>query len=250
MSDLALVMPMAGRGSRFRQDGRPTPKPLIDLFGHPFFWWATESVRRATPLREIVFVVLDEHVREFGIDARIRDAYPDATIVTTPVVTGGAAETAALGVRALRGAGPFAVNDCDHAFRVTGLDVLASHLGQGSPDAIHGALLGFRADTPAYSYVKLGGDGMVTATVEKQVVSPFAIAGCYLFSDSATFLATLESYRHENRYAELFVSGMYDVMIRGGSRVAFQPLASHVPFGTPEELARVTAEQLATLGLA
>jgi dTDP-glucose pyrophosphorylase len=249
MTDLALVMPMAGRGSRFRQDGRETPKPLIELHGHPFFWWATESVRRAAPLREIVFVVLAEHVEAFGIDRRIRELYPDATIVTTPVVTGGAAETAALGVRALRDAGPMAVNDCDHAFDAAGLDTLARRLGGDTHEGIEGALLGFRADTPAYSYVKLGGNGMVVATVEKKVVSPFAIAGCYLFADSERFLTILEGYRNEQRYAELFVSGMYDVMIRDGARIAFQSLVAHVPFGTPEEMQEVTRDELAALGL-
>src|SRR4029079_9269418 len=46
-SGVALVMPMAGRGSRFVRAGRAEPKPLIDVAGRPAFWWAAESVRRA-----------------------------------------------------------------------------------------------------------------------------------------------------------------------------------------------------------
>ena len=68
---LNLVMPMAGRGSRFAREGILQPKPLVDLAGKPFFWWAVESVRRAVEIEQMVFVVLEEHEREFAISDRI-----------------------------------------------------------------------------------------------------------------------------------------------------------------------------------
>lgn len=238
--ELSLVMPMAGRGSRFRQDGRVTPKPLIELHGRPCFWWAAESVLQAAPVREVVFVVLAEHVEAFGIDARIRSFYPRAEVVVIPEVTAGAAETAAIGVAALRTGGPFAVNDCDHAFLAEGLGSLVGRLG----GSVEGALLGFPATSPNYSYVRLDDRGSVVGTVEKQVVSPYAIAGCYLFSDPAAFAERMERYRAECTYAELFLSGIYNTMAADGAGVLFHALARHVAFGTPEELDRVGAGDL------
>ena len=91
--DLALVVPMAGRGSRFHRAGIDVPKPLVDLWGRPMFWWATESVRRSVDVRELIFVVLAEHVERFAIDATIWEFYPTARIVTLPEVTSGAAES-------------------------------------------------------------------------------------------------------------------------------------------------------------
>ncbi len=238
--DVALVMPMAGRGSRFQQGGRATPKPLIELRGHPFLWWATESVTQAVAVREMVFVVLTEHVDAFGIDARIRAYYPQARIVAIPEVTAGAAETAAIGVAALQTAGPFAVNDCDHAFLAEGLCPLVERLH----GTVGGALLGFAATSPAYSYVRMDAAGRVVGTVEKEAVSPFAIAGCYLFTDPAAFAERFERYRVACTYGELFLSGMYNTMIADGAEVLFHGLARHVPFGTPDELARVRPESL------
>src|SRR6185369_9451778 len=84
---VALVMPMAGQGSRFVRAGRTEPKPLIDIAGRPAFWWAAESVRSAVPVREMVFVVLEEHVGNFAIDQVICDLYPDARLVTVPGLT-------------------------------------------------------------------------------------------------------------------------------------------------------------------
>src|SRR5436190_2573417 len=139
-------MPMAGRGSRFASGGHKQPKPLIDVAGRPAFWWATESVRRAGVVGEMVYVVLAEHVAAFGIDEAISSYYPEARVVTVREVTAGAAESAAIGVAALDSTGPLAVNDCDHAFRVDGLRELVTRLIDSE-----GALLGFRSASPAYS---------------------------------------------------------------------------------------------------
>lgn len=242
-ADLALVMPMAGRGTRFSREGWNVPKPLIDLGGRPAFWWAVESVRRACAVRETVFVVLAEHVAEFHIDEVIASYYPDARVVVVAEVTAGAAESAALGAAAIASRGAIAVNDCDHAFRVRGMPGLVARV----TDEVDGALLGFRSTSPAYSYVALDAQGLVARTAEKEPVGPFAIAGCYLFSGASTFLDAVDAYRAECEYPELYVSGVYNVMIQRGGAVAFHELAAHVPFGTPEELARTHAGQLEQL---
>jgi dTDP-glucose pyrophosphorylase len=243
VADLALVMPMAGRGSRFSREGWNVPKPLIELGGRPAFWWAVESVRRACAVREMVFVVLAEHVPEFHIDDVIAAHYPHARIVVVAEVTAGAAESAAVGAAAVESTGPIAVNDCDHAFRVQEMSGLVARLAH----EVDGALLGFRSTSPAYSYVSLDAHGLVARTVEKSPVGSFAIAGCYLFRDARSFLDAVAAYRAECEYPELYVSGVYNVMIQRGAAIAFQELAIHVPFGTPEELARTDAEQLERL---
>ena len=238
--DIALVMPMAGQGSRFHSAGLRTPKPLVDLWGRPLFWWAAESVLRSIAVRELVFVVLADHVERFGIDAAIHTYYPGARVVRLPAATSGAAETAAIGVAALETPGPFAVNDCDHALLAPGLLPIVERIRGGC----EGALLGFRSDSPAFSYVRFDRDGGVVGTAEKRVVSEFAIAGCYLFSDALTFASRFATYRASCPYEELFISGIYNSILQAGGDVLFHELASHVSFGTPEELRRVGREEL------
>jgi dTDP-glucose pyrophosphorylase len=232
---LSLVMPMAGRGSRFA-GSEVMPKPLIDLCGKPFFWWAVESVRRIAPLDELVFVVLEDHVREFAIDARVRDYYPQATIKSLREVTSGAAETAAIGVAALQSVIPVAVCDSDHGFDPGDVDLLADFAGRD------GLLLCFESRDPAYSFACVDASGDVTHTVEKQVVSNDAIAGCYLFSSPRAFLDAWDRYRSDCSYDELFVSGLYNTLIQSGGRVGRQMLHRHVSFGTPAEFARAETQ--------
>ncbi len=240
---LALVMPMAGRGTRFVRGGESVPKPLINLGGKPFFWWAAHSVLRQTPVGEMVCVVLDDHIADFAIDARIHEYFPQARIVGLPGVTNGAAETAKIGLEALETAGPVAINDSDHAFDAPGLAAVIATLGSGS-DA---GLLCFASDDPAYSYARLNEQGGVTGTVEKHVISTHALAGCYLFAGRDIFLDSYAGYARDCPYDELFVSGIYNRLIADGAGVSALMAERHMSFGTPQELARVDVAALAAM---
>ncbi len=243
MSALNLIMPMAGRGSRFAKQGIREPKPLVNLGGKPFFWWAVESVRRAAPINEMVFVILQEHVAEWSLDSCISGFYPSARIVVIPDVTSGSAETAAIGIAALSSRGPLVINDCDHAFVVTGLDTAAAQLARSTA----GILMTFRSSSPNYSFVQLAPDGAVTGTVEKKVVSDFAIAGCYLFSSPSLFNEQYARYVRNCPYPELFISGIYNQLLEDQLPVAKLVLEEHFAFGTPEEYAVVQARMLSRL---
>ena len=116
MAKLHLVMPMAGRGSRFFENGFVMPKPLIEINDRPFFYWATQSIAKFVDCADITFVVLEEHIRDHAIDREIKTYYPDAKIVALPEVTEGAAITALRGAESLPDDEPLLFNDCDHLF--------------------------------------------------------------------------------------------------------------------------------------
>lgn len=255
---VSLIMPMAGRGSRFARHGEARPKPLIELAGRPFFWWATESLRRSVPVGRMIFVVLQEHCAGFGIDATIRSFYPEAEVIAIADVTAGAAQTAMIGVAALGDTpGPLAINDCDHAFCAPGMAQVLPRLGleaeglqaggtQAEDLQAEGALVSFASDSPAYSYIRLSASGAVAGTVEKQVVSRHAIAGCYGFADARRLAALYDRYRRTCPYSELFVSGVFNEIIATGGHVRQIEAAPHVSFGTPEELARIDPARFCT----
>ena len=186
MSGVHLVMPMAGRGSRFSEAGFDLPKPLLLLEGQPFFWWAAESLRRAVTVHTMTFVVLAEHVELHGIDHAIRDRYPDAKLVVLDQPTSGALVTAMAGCHALPAKGAVVFNDCDHAFDASALAETAARLAEGAS----GFLCHFKSSNPAYTYAAYDHDGRLVRTVEKQTISDLAIAGAYGFRDRDTFSDT------------------------------------------------------------
>jgi dTDP-glucose pyrophosphorylase len=143
----------------------------------------------------------------------------------------------------VRGMAPIAVNDCDHAFVCPALPDAVTCMQRGTS----GVLLCFEANDPAYSYVKFDAAGAVAGTVEKQAVSPFAVAGCYLFASSAIYRTAYDAYRDACPYTELFISGLYNRLLGLGHSVAVEVVEQHFTFGTPDQLGRldVAAMELA-----
>jgi len=177
------------------------------------------------------------------IDRRIAEFYPEAKVAVVSSGLGGAAATAAVGVAALSGSAPVAVNDCDHAFACRGMAGAVARFWAGD----EAALLCFRSASPAYSYVRLDAGGSVAGTVEKVVASCFAIAGCYLFASPSAFSSSFEGYSADCPYPETYVSGLYNRIIGKGGRVGLVEADRHVAFGTPDEFARASAAGVASI---
>ena len=49
MTKFHLIIPMAGGGTRFREENFDLPKPLIEIKNKPFFYWAAQSLTSTTP---------------------------------------------------------------------------------------------------------------------------------------------------------------------------------------------------------
>ena len=227
-----LIMPMAGRGSRFSKQGFDFPKPLIKIYGKPFFYWATQSVVKFIDVESIDFVVLKEHVDNFNIDKKIKDFYPTARIHILPKVTEGAVITSMKGVADISDNLPVVFNDCDHLFKSS---LFNSFCNSDFDDSVKGMLLTFTSDEPKYSFVGKNEDGNINRTVEKQAISNEAICGCYYFSDVTTFKNAAEEYLKKCSYSEFFMSGVYNIMIEKKLCLKSMLTDYHVPFGVPEE---------------
>lgn len=227
-----LIMPMAGGGTRFGKEGYELPKPLIDLQGKPFFYWATQSVVPFVEVNDITFVVLQEHVNQFGIDQKILEFYPDAKIRVIPHLLNGAVLTCMEGVKSISDSAPVLFNDCDHAFTCK---AFYDYCRQSAFDGLDGALLTFYSDSPNYSYVKFDLNGQVAGTIEKMVVSHEAICGAYYFKNRAVFEAAVQTYLNHCDYKEFFMSGVYNELCSTKSRVQTFPVDEHFSFGTPQE---------------
>lgn len=239
MSKLHLIMPMGGKGYRFFKDGFSMPKPLIELEGKPFFYWAVQSVSKFVELEDISFVVLKEHIEQFNIDGIIRRYYPDARIVVIPEVLPGAVLTCMEGVKEIGDEAPILFNDCDHMFMSRGFYDFCAEAKFDSPDA---ALLTFRSNEAKFSFIRKDETGKIIGTVEKQAVSELAICGAYYFRNSEIFLKAAEQYLTECSYEEFFVSGVYNVLAREGFTLKNFETDVHISFGTPEEYFAAAAD--------
>lgn len=232
MDKIHLIMPMGGGGTRFGNRGFHVPKPLIELQGKPFFFWAAQSVMKFVDVKDIIFIVLQEHVDQFSIDKKILEYYPEAIIQRIPHVLNGAVLTCREGVKEVGDSLPILFNDCDHAFLCNAFYDFCTCADFKKVD---GALLTFRSNNPAYSYVRFDDNGHVVGTIEKEVVSSEAICGAYYFKNRRVFEEGVKNYMNRCTYEEYFVSGVYNEMSNRKMHIITFPIEEHISFGTPDE---------------
>ncbi len=235
---MELVVIAAGQGSRFRKAGIVEPKPLVFFRGKPLFWWAAQSALSSGAFDGLHFAILREHIDVFSIDKMIQVYFPRARLHVIDAVTAGAAETAALVGRSLPFHTPVGFVDCDLAFAFARQDGFLPLLKREAA-----ALCVFRSHNPAYSYVRFDDGGRVVSTVEKQVVSNWAIAGLYVFSSVEIYLEYFSQYAKDCEYPELFMSGVFNHIIAARETVITIPLSHHLPLGTPEDVEAAVAHE-------
>lgn len=231
MEKIHLVMPMGGAGSRFYENGYMQPKPLIEINGKPFFYWAARSVTKFLNVQDITFVVLKLHIEEHSIDRVIKQYFPDANIKVLEKVLPGPVCTSLKAVEDIQDKAPVLFNDCDHMFKCAEIERMFNN----EKFALDGALLTFESDNPQFSYIRYDSQGNMIGTAEKQVVSNHAICGAYIFKNADLFKSIAEEYIKNCPYHECFMSGMYSIMCQKKMLIHDYLLDFHVDFGTPEE---------------
>lgn len=226
-----LIMPMGGAGSRFYKNGITKPKPLIEISGKPFLYWSVLSVTNFVNVRDIIFVVLKQHMKENRIDDVIYSFFPDAEIIVLDQMLAGPVFTSLRGAEGICDDAPVIFNDCDHMFRFDSLNMV---IQKELPD-LDGILLTFLSDQPQFSYISYNSKGKIIGTVEKQAVSTHAVCGAYIFKTADIFRNAAEEYIGHCPYDECYMSGIYNVLCSHGMTVKDYLLDVHVAFGTPQE---------------
>jgi len=236
-----IIMPMAGRGSRFLEQGITVPKPLICVERVPIFKRAIDGLNDVSSVRKYSFIVRQEHIRDFSIDKCLLKFYPEAEIIAVEQTTRGAVETCLMAQENIREDEAIAVMDCDLEFysRSFNREIL-SDLSVNHP-CVAGRLISFDSDQPKYSYAQITKDAQVIRTAEKQVISNHALAGAYYFSRGEYFLSAAHELvrRFETgdvQAKELYISLLYNILLETGNRIQLHKLDFYRSFGTPEEL--------------
>lgn len=232
-------MPMAGEGTRFRNAGWTTPKPLIELKGKPLFVRAIESVKVEGAPMKYSFIVRQEHINVYGVDKSIKRILPEAEVYSVKQTTRGAVETCLIAEKGIADDDAVVVMDCDLEFDSKEYRRLIEEaLKASANDACGGALVSFTSDLPKYSYAELGEDGLVKRTAEKEVISSHALCGAYFFSTGREFKAAAHRLLDEPVMLkpEFYVSLLYNYLLKDGSPVRLAEMEMYRSYGTPEEL--------------
>ena len=92
-TNLNVVIPMAGAGSRFAQVGYAFPKPLISVKGKPMIQVVVDNLNIDA---NYIYVVQKSHREKYNLDTLLNLITPECKIVEVDGITEGAACTALL----------------------------------------------------------------------------------------------------------------------------------------------------------
>jgi NDP-sugar pyrophosphorylase family protein len=214
---LNIVVPMAGRGSRFANAGYTTPKPLLPLAGQPMVEWIIDNIRPQRPHR-FIFLCLADHLRQYPeVPEALKNICPDCAIVPVEAVTEGAASTVLLARQLIDSDAPLMIANSD---QYVSLDI-NDYLAVADRAAADGLIMTFWSDHPKWSYCRLGPDGKVMEVVEKQVVSNDATVGIYNFRKGRDFVRAADRMieRDLRVNGEFYVAPVYNQLIEEGQSI-------------------------------
>ena len=243
---LHIIVPMAGEGSRFKEIGIDTPKPLIEFDNKPLFINAMKTVDNV-PFDSITFIVRKEHIEKWHIDEVIKKWYPEAFIIAIEKTTRGAAETTFFAIRELILNN---IADFTDSMLIMDCDVMVDSAEWKAIIAnpkFDGVLLSFEANDPRYSYAAVV-KGKVVKTAEKSVISSHALTSPYFIKKIEDFVDSfheMEEFHDANgdmTYKELYVSILYNFMIANGKKIILVNADKITSLGTPEELEKAKEE--------
>jgi len=235
---IQIVVPMAGRGSRFANAGFTVPKPLIPVGGKPMIQWVIENVRPSQP-HQFTFICLSEHLERYPeVPETLQSLCPGCHIVTVNAVTEGAACTVLLAKEYINNDDPLMIANAD---QLVELDI-DTYLVEIERQQAAGLIMTFEADHPKWSYCRMNEQGTVSEVVEKQVVSNEATVGIYNFRHGADYVRAAERMIERDLRVnnEFYVAPTYNQLIEEGGKIVVMRTGREYDgmygLGVPEDL--------------
>jgi len=231
---MKIVVPMAGRGSRFESQGFDTPKPLIPVAGRPMVAWALQSLVDL-PYSQIIFVALAEHEDRYGVTGLVRElSGGQVEVVLLDAVTDGQLCT-------VLAASEFIDLNEDLLIAASDTYVESDLYADISRRRSECAGIISVADMPGdrWSFVRTGPTGRVVEVAEKRRISDHASTGLYYFANGRDFVSVAnEIVRNDERTrGEFYVIPVYQKYVDRNWRVDISVARQMWDMGTPEALA-------------
>jgi len=230
-----IIIPLAGRGSRFKEAGYVLPKPLIVIKEKSMIEWATDAINETLNQSQLTFIILEKDVQEFQLEKKLKEKYPHNTrIIVTPKVTEGALISVLLAKEFIQEEEELIIYNGDQYF--TGFDLELEK--ERNKDA-GGIIPYFYSNQPRWSFVKLNENKEVIEVSEKVTISTHATIGLYYFKKGRDFLLGAEEIIKKDlrRNNEFYIAPVYNELIHKKIKIVAMEVKHMWGLGSPEDVA-------------
>ncbi len=241
----ALVLPMAGLGQRFANEGYALTKPLIPVSGLPM---VAQAIHDLPAAEQQVFVLRADMQGHDEVARELIRLYPKAVIKTIDQLTEGQACTALIGLDALTDAlgvisGPVTIGACDNG-ALYDHAAFESMLANENVDVIVWGVRGYpnaKRYPQMFGWIKDDNGRVSTISVKTPLESPTTdpiVLGTFTFRRAEDFRrAVARLIARDGRInGEFYIDSCINDAIELGLRCHLFEVDSYLCWGTPNDL--------------
>lgn len=225
-----IIMPMAGRGQRFINEGYTDPKPLLKINGRYIIEYVLDCMN--FPGANFIFIVRKDHVDDYNLDKVLKKLVPNCKIIILNELTQGAICTVLKAEKYINNDEEMMIKDCDQV-----IDWSPQHfLSFVRRNEGEGAIVTINTDNPGFSFAEVRGK-KILQTAEKVVISNFGAVGIYYFKKGKDLIKYANKMITKNIRTnnEFYVCPVYNEYIQDAKTILNYPVAEMWSLGTPEE---------------
>jgi len=238
-----LILPMAGKGSRFSDEGYVLPKPLLSVNDNPMIIQAVDCLPSSD---NNIFICLDEHIDKFRVDLTLKQTYSNCDVVSLDETTEGQACTCKVGIDecGVDLESPILISACDNGVYYDSEKYLKL-LNDESVDIIVWSFRNNQAsknNPNAYAWLDVDDDGSIKHVSCKNFIyddplTTHAIIGTMFFRKARYFIDglnqnTIKNIRTNN---EFYVDDVLNQNISSGLNVKVFEVENYICWGTPDD---------------
>ncbi len=229
-----ILIPMAGRGSRFEEQGYTDKKPFIDVNGKPMIHRVIKNLGMEFD-KEYLFILIclqeDFDKYDFTEFEKVI-GHNSYDVVILDDVTEGAAQTILQAKDLINDDTPLMTMNSDQL-----VDWDIESLFEMC-EQFDGVIPCFYGEGNAWSYARTLDNGYVQEVAEKKQISKYATAGYYYWKKGSDFVKYAEQMIKDNSRTngEFYVAPVYNWAVKDGKRVGVFMVDKCYSLGTPEDL--------------
>jgi HAD superfamily hydrolase (TIGR01509 family) len=231
-NNINILIPMAGKGSRFAKAGYTFPKPLIEIKGKPMIQWVIESLNISG---NYIFIIQKEHQNKYNIKSLLNTLKPNCKIIELDKITKGAACTTLLAKKFIDNKHPLIIANSDQYIEWDSNKTMYEFTNK----SFDGGILTFDALHPKWSYAKTDDkNGLVIEVAEKKVISNNATVGVYYWKKGMDYVKYAEQMIKKNIRVngEFYVCPVFNEAIQDKREISISKVEEMHGLGTPEDL--------------
>ena len=230
---MQIVIPMAGKGQRFANQGFSKPNTLIEINGNPMIQVVIENLNMDA---QYTFICQREHCEKYSLENFLESIKPNCNIIKIDEITDGPASTVLLAKKFINNDDELIIANSDQFVEWDSYNFI-SDLHSKNAD---GGILTFKAYDKKWSFAKVNDEGEVTLIAEKKPISNIATVGIYYFKKGKYFVESAEQMIKKNirTNGEFYIAPVYNEMIESNKKILHYPIAEMRGLGTPEDLLR------------